>query len=229
MPWGGARCWVGKSGSRGVLQDLSDQSWAEAAGLPGERALDTPGPSSLKPSLRPPPSCSSWVVGVGQVRTGGQVGRRPDTLASCSQQWPPQVVLVTGAFLPPQQMAKELRWQEIHKLWASSPWWSCWSRVLTVDLVEERGLARQPEASWRQAIPSLHEAQAPPAALHTEAGRPALHGCAGWALRRGPEAIGAAALPTPGIFLNLKSEPLLKSWLKPGATCPPLPTPRDEA
>lgn len=127
MPWGGARCWVGKSGSRGVLQDLSDQSWAEAAGLPGERALDTPGPSSLKPSLRPPPSCSSWVVGVGQVRTGGQVGRRPDTLASCSQQWPPQVVLVTGAFLPPQQMAKELRWQEIILLGPTKRflWGSC--------------------------------------------------------------------------------------------------------
>ena len=91
------------------------------------------------------------------------------------------------------------------------------------------GLARQPEASWRQAIPSLQEAQAPPAALHTEAGRVTLHGCAGWALCKGLEAIRAVALPTPGIFLNLESEPLLKSWLKPGATRPPLPTPRDEA
>ncbi|CAI9175039.1 unnamed protein product [Rangifer tarandus platyrhynchus] len=91
------------------------------------------------------------------------------------------------------------------------------------------GLAWQPEASWRQAIPSLHEAQAPPAAVHTEAGRVALHECAGWALCKRPEAIRAVALRTPGIFLNLESEPLLKSWLKPGAMRPPLPTPRDEA
>lgn len=57
-----------------------------------------PEPSSPRPSL-PVPSCSS--------QAEGQVACCP--LVSCSQKWPPQVGLVTGAFLPLPQMAKE-RW-----------------------------------------------------------------------------------------------------------------------
>ena len=103
---------------------------------PGRGHRTPQDPPASSPASVPPARCSSWVVGVGQARAGGQVGRRPDTLASCSQQWPLQVGLVTGAFLPPQQMSKELQGRGINKPWASSPW-SCWSRALTVGLVGE--------------------------------------------------------------------------------------------
>lgn len=64
------------SGLGELLQDLSDQSCREAAGLTGEGAPDTPGPSNLKPSLHPPTPLLLLGAGggAGQGRwVGGQV------------------------------------------------------------------------------------------------------------------------------------------------------------
>lgn len=88
---GSARACPGGFSRTGVIRAAEKQQvWV------AEWALGAP--RTFQPQAQPP--CLFLLL------PGGRAGDLLP-LASCSQKWPPQVGLVTRAFLPPPQMAKE--------------------------------------------------------------------------------------------------------------------------